>query len=316
LSLDTLGMLYGTDKSMLRQNYLDHYERLFAGLRDEVFTLLEIGIYTGASLALWRTYFRYAKIVGVDIDPRCGRYAGDRIKVEIGSQADGQFLGQVVARHRPTIIIDDGSHQSEHQIFTFETLFPQLPAAGHYIIEDLSNEPSPLHGVSGAAYFGKLQEGLAARWRPSADYAGLPAWALLTDISEIVSFRGAVAFHKASPVDSTQDIPWIEDLVERSGKPESWLFFAEYLQSNGWLTRALAVAQRAATLMPDDPWSRSRVSQILATMRDLDGARVAAQRAVELAPNDPRFRAMLDGLSGAGPDAEGPTSPTGGHTAC
>src|SRR5436190_11775794 len=148
MSLDTLGILYGTDKSMLRQNYLAHYERVFAGLRDEAFTLLEIGIYNGASLALWQTYFPRAEIVGVDINPRCRQHARNRIKVEVGSQDDPEFLRQLMTQYRPTIIMDDGSHQAEHQIFTFETLFPGLEAGGHYIVEDLSKEPSPQRGIS------------------------------------------------------------------------------------------------------------------------------------------------------------------------
>lgn len=305
MSLDTLGMLYGTDKSMLRQNYLAHYERVFAGLRDEKFTLLEIGIYTGASLALWQTYFRYAEIVGVDIDPRCRQYARNRITVEIGSQADAAFLGDIMARHRPSIIIDDGSHRSEHQIFTFETLFPQLRDGGHYIVEDFSTEPCPAgshRGVSSAAYFGRLQQGLAARWRPPADYADLPGWVRDGDIAEIVSFRGAAAFLKAGSPFAAGDaeLQWIEDLVERSGKPESWLFFAEYLQNKNRLDRALAAAQRAASLMPDDPWSHSRISQILTLRGDRDGARTAAQRAVELSRDAPLFRALLDKLDAAG----------------
>src|SRR5207248_3839134 len=37
----------------------------------------------------------------------------------------------------PQIIIDDGSHRSDHIIFTFERLFPALHRGGFYVVEDL-----------------------------------------------------------------------------------------------------------------------------------------------------------------------------------
>ena len=47
--------LYG-----LYQSYLDH-------LRDQPFTLLEIGVYFGKSLKAFATYFPRANIIGVDL---------------------------------------------------------------------------------------------------------------------------------------------------------------------------------------------------------------------------------------------------------
>jgi hypothetical protein len=34
------------------------------------------------------------------------------------------------------IIVDDGSHDSGHQILTFATLFPHLKPNGYYVVED------------------------------------------------------------------------------------------------------------------------------------------------------------------------------------
>jgi hypothetical protein len=64
LSLDDIGILCGTDKSSLRQNYLCHYERLLNHLRDAAFNLVEIGVHNGASLRTWARYFVRAQIVG------------------------------------------------------------------------------------------------------------------------------------------------------------------------------------------------------------------------------------------------------------
>jgi cephalosporin hydroxylase len=130
-SLDAYGILNGTDKSSLNHDYLRHYERILGHLRYEPITLLEIGVFRGGSLHMWSDYLEKALIVGVDIRPECAEYAGDRREVEIGSQADKAFLDDLGRRRRPDVIIDDGSHQADHVIATFRSLFPHLRPGGH-----------------------------------------------------------------------------------------------------------------------------------------------------------------------------------------
>src|SRR5260370_16813476 len=157
--LNLIGILFGTDKSSLRQDYLIHYERELAQFRDEAFNLLEIRIHNGASLTTWQAYFTKATIVGIDNIPRCREYARGRIAIEIGSQDDGDFLSRVVTKYPPKVIIDDGSHRADHQIFTFEHLFPTLQAGGCYVVEDLSWSPNPRwrgnSPISAVEYFSK-----------------------------------------------------------------------------------------------------------------------------------------------------------------
>ena len=50
--LDTLGLLMGTDKASLSNDYLHVYESMFAGLRDQEFDLIEIGVFHGESMKL------------------------------------------------------------------------------------------------------------------------------------------------------------------------------------------------------------------------------------------------------------------------
>ena len=123
-------------------NYFSIYEDEFAHLRNTPCRVLEIGIYKGASLALWKAYFgQSSTIVGVDIDPACSGYAKPEanVHVRIGSQADGDFLREVVDEFGPfDLIIDDGSHHSSHQIASFNALFDGgLAAQGRYFVEDL-----------------------------------------------------------------------------------------------------------------------------------------------------------------------------------
>ena len=123
-------------------HYMPVYERALAGLRAKRGRFLEIGVWHGGSLAMWRRYFDSATvIVGVDIDSTCKRFE-DRSKnvhVRIGSQDDVAFLRSVVSEFGPfDAILDDGSHRSSHMVETFKFLFANgLADGGVYIVEDV-----------------------------------------------------------------------------------------------------------------------------------------------------------------------------------
>jgi 23S rRNA U2552 (ribose-2'-O)-methylase RlmE/FtsJ len=52
-------------------HYFDVYERYFSKFRNKKITIVEIGVYQGGSLQMWRKYFgNEATIWGIDIDPR------------------------------------------------------------------------------------------------------------------------------------------------------------------------------------------------------------------------------------------------------
>src|SRR5207247_6943083 len=55
---------YDTDK--IRHGYLDGYDAILAPWVDKEITLLELGVYRGGSLKLWRDYFPRGAIVGTD----------------------------------------------------------------------------------------------------------------------------------------------------------------------------------------------------------------------------------------------------------
>lgn len=122
-------------------HYFEHYDELFARLRDRPIRMLEIGVYRGGSLRTWGKFLHPdSVIVGIDIDPSCAQFdapAGN-VHVRIGSQADPAFLGKVAAEFGPfDIILDDGSHINSHMIASFAYLFlPALVEDGLYIAED------------------------------------------------------------------------------------------------------------------------------------------------------------------------------------
>jgi len=135
--MNQLGVLEGTDKSSQGWDYLRHYEAWFSRWKDEEINLIEIGVAGGSSLHVWQRFFSKANIIGIDVNPQCARFANKRVSIEIGSQEDPSFLHHVCAKYPPTIVIDDGSHQAHHIIYTFEQMFPCLLPGGIYIVADL-----------------------------------------------------------------------------------------------------------------------------------------------------------------------------------
>jgi len=120
-------------------HYFDIYEQYFAKYRGKDVLILEIGVYHGVSLQMWKNYFGdKAKIYGIDINPECKKFEEEGIKIFIGSQADGHFLREVILQLPPIdILIDDGGHTMHQQITAFKEMFKHVKADGIYICEDL-----------------------------------------------------------------------------------------------------------------------------------------------------------------------------------
>ena len=121
------------------EHYFPIYERYFQAWRNRSLTFLEVGVAKGGSLQRWRRAFGpLARIVGVDIDPKCRRHEGPGVFLRIGDQSDPAFLQSVIDEFgAPDIVLDDGSHQMVHLRATFDFLYPRLPKNGVYLVEDL-----------------------------------------------------------------------------------------------------------------------------------------------------------------------------------
>ena len=87
---------------------------------------------------MWQRYFGPdAVIVGVDIDDAAVRADQGRFVVELGDQADPEFLRGLHETYGPfDVVIDDGGHTMQQQIVTAETLFPLIKDDGLLIVED------------------------------------------------------------------------------------------------------------------------------------------------------------------------------------
>jgi hypothetical protein len=126
-------------------HYFDIYDQHFSRFRNRNVRVLEIGIYSGGSLEMWRDYFGpQCQIYGIDIEPACRAYEGDSVRVFIGDQGDRNFWKEF-KREVPTvdIVIDDGGHYTAQQITTFEELLPHLQPGGVYLCEDVHGIVNP-----------------------------------------------------------------------------------------------------------------------------------------------------------------------------
>jgi hypothetical protein len=137
MDINEICLKYKTDKSSNFHNYSEKYEQYFSKLKNEKIKILEIGIQNGYSLKTWCEYFPNAEVYGVDI-VNCSHLDNDRIKTFICNQTDLDMLNTINENYGPfDIIIDDGSHVSNHMVTTFNHLFPLLKPNGLYIVEDL-----------------------------------------------------------------------------------------------------------------------------------------------------------------------------------
>ena len=120
-------------------HYFDIYDRYFSQYRGKEITFMEIGVFQGGSLQMWKDYFGpQARIIGVDIDPRCKELEEDNIEIHIGSQSDRKFLRDLKTKiPKVDILLDDGGHTMRQQIVTFEELFDHVKPEGLFLCEDL-----------------------------------------------------------------------------------------------------------------------------------------------------------------------------------
>ena len=130
--------------------YTPAYFLLFAGRQNEVRRVLEIGVNAGSSLRMWEEFFPHAKISGFDILPHVLFNAG-RIRCYQADQSSAASLLDAVHRIATLpefdLIVDDGSHELQHQLITMTTLLPFLSKGGIYVIEDVGGlhcNPRPI----------------------------------------------------------------------------------------------------------------------------------------------------------------------------
>jgi hypothetical protein len=164
-SLTELCEIYKSDKGSINHNkktiwgwtahtYSNYYYSLFNHFKDDVKLVFECGLGTnnpdiqnnmtvhgmpGASLKVWRDYFKNAQIYGADIDENI-LFEEERIKTYYVDQLNTlsiETMWKKIGIQNFDIIIDDGLHTTEANINFFISSFNKLKKNGIYVIEDV-----------------------------------------------------------------------------------------------------------------------------------------------------------------------------------
>ena len=134
MNLVEIGSKYQSDKGYLHA-YYEVYDVFFSRLRDSAKKVLEIGTYNGESLRVWREYFTSAHIVGADIFFKPLYNLDSRISFHLLDAYKDSSVD--VLNDSYDIIIDDGPHNLDSQIFFIKNYLPLLSSNGILVIEDI-----------------------------------------------------------------------------------------------------------------------------------------------------------------------------------
>ena len=138
-SLLEISKSFNTDKSTSK-SFLNRYEKYFEHIRDNNLKILELGVFKGGSLLMWREYFQNSLVVGLDINQCPLDSLPERVCFYQGQQNDEILLNKIFKECAPDgfdIIIDDASHVGVISRASFQFLFPNcLKKGGYYVIED------------------------------------------------------------------------------------------------------------------------------------------------------------------------------------
>lgn len=195
---------YDTDK---RLQYLETYDKYFSKFRGTDVVFLEIGVYHGGSLQLWRDYFgEKSRIIGVDINEDCIKFRDEQIEIEIGSQESIYFWDYIKEKYpRIDIILDDGGHTMKQQITTFEQMFPHLSINGIYMCEDIfTSYWAPWGGEWGKRttfieYLKELIDHVQTKFAPNTKWASVEKFhniQLANNIKSICFCQGIAVIEK------------------------------------------------------------------------------------------------------------------------
>ena len=136
---------YITDKGSLyneAHRYTEFYDQFFQKFKCSHPTILEIGIASGGSLRAYRDYYHNkCGIIGLEYNPEL-LFNEDCIHTFQIDQGSRDMLKDfrnraIELNDMCDIIIDDGSHENEHQQLSLYYMKDLLRSGGIYIIEDL-----------------------------------------------------------------------------------------------------------------------------------------------------------------------------------
>lgn len=160
-----LGKKYSTNKSSLnldghRSGYTSLYSFLFSSLKEKKCLLAEIGIEKNGSTNMWRAYFPRARIDCFELDKKKIELAKKQklknvhyhyIDVSSPQTITHQFNK---VKKKFDIIIDDSTHEFDHQVNIIKNTHKFIKSGGYLVIEDIYRFRK---GYEEIKYFEKLK---------------------------------------------------------------------------------------------------------------------------------------------------------------
>jgi predicted O-methyltransferase YrrM len=134
----------GTDKAT-DHSYDTFYCKEFKRFKNTTGTLLEIGSFNGGSGLLWHEYLPFIKVVMTDIQDNIPKKIKDKLNRSEFILMDGYQKESIKAIKNKypegfDIIIEDGPHNLETQMFALKEYSKLLKKGGVLIIEDIQSE--------------------------------------------------------------------------------------------------------------------------------------------------------------------------------
>lgn len=125
--------------SYKHRNYFNIYDQIFKKYKNKKIKFLEIGVFSGGSLFMWKNFFgKKAKIIGVDANPDTKKFEKYGFKIFNGDQSKEIFWKQLFKKiGKVDIVLDDGGHTNYQQIITTNCCVPNINDNGLLVIEDV-----------------------------------------------------------------------------------------------------------------------------------------------------------------------------------
>jgi len=125
--------------SIKHDNFFAIYENVFEKYRDKPIVFVEVGVFHGGSLFMWKEYFGdKARIIGIDLDPSAKMWENYGFEIHIGDQTDPDFWKSFFEIVGPIdILLDDGGHTNKHQIVSVNSALANIKDGGVLVVEDV-----------------------------------------------------------------------------------------------------------------------------------------------------------------------------------
>lgn len=125
--------------SIKYDSYFPAYEALLQKYVDRYVTIVEVGIFNGGSLFMWRKFFGpKARIIGIDLNPDAREWEKHGFEIYIGDQSSDTFWAELFQKiGKVDVVIDDGGHTNRQQIVTSHYAIQNINDGGLLIVEDV-----------------------------------------------------------------------------------------------------------------------------------------------------------------------------------